>query len=78
MTPDQLASLTDILETEKRQLAAIDSKYAKEIEVIGKQKMAKKIEDERRHQREGRRSQEAKIAQQDAARADELLGQIEA
>src|SRR3989339_1897774 len=47
MTPDQIASLKDILETERRQLSAIDQKYAKEIKEIGNRKIIEKTGEER-------------------------------
>ncbi|MBU0766380.1 hypothetical protein KKF55_01160 [Patescibacteria group bacterium] len=77
MTPDQLSSLKDILDTEKKQLAAIDKKYAKEIETIGTKKLVEKTETERRKRRLGRREKETESQTQDTEVADDLLKQIE-
>jgi len=77
MTPDQLSSLKDILDTEKKQLAAIDKKYAKEIETIGAKKLVEKTEAERRKRRMGRRDKETASQTEDSEAADELLKKIE-
>ena len=77
MTPDQLSSLKDILDTEKKQLAAIDKKYAKEIETIGAKKLVEKTEAERRKRRMSRHEQESTAHAQDEEFADELLKKIE-
>ncbi|MCF7844519.1 MAG: hypothetical protein K9M03_01675 [Kiritimatiellales bacterium] len=77
MTPDQLSSLKDILDTEKKQLAAIDKKYAKEIETIGAKKLVEKTESERRKRRMGRQEKEAAAQSEDTQTAEQLLKNIE-
>src|SRR3989344_3156487 len=54
ITPDQVQSLRDILENERRQLAAIDKKYAQEIEKIGQTQFVQQTEAERKKKREER------------------------
>jgi hypothetical protein len=76
MTPDQLSSLKDILHTEKQQLAAIDQKYAKEIQAIGTQQMIKKREEEHRKRRAQRFQQEASQKASETAEAERLLQDI--
>jgi len=76
MTPDQLSSLKDILDTEKKQLAAIDKKYAKEIETIGAKKLVEKTEAERRKRRMSRHEKESAAKAEDTEAADDLLKQI--
>jgi len=77
MTPDQIASLNDILETEKSQLAAIDKKYAKEIEAIGSKKLVEKTQAERRKRRRSRHEKESEAKSADEQQAEKLLEQIE-
>jgi len=77
MTPDQRTSLTDILETEKKQLKAIDKKYAKEIERIGAQNLIHKTEQERRKKRKERSEVEEEAEAADEKVAEELLAQID-
>lgn len=77
MTPDQLSSLKDILDTEKKQLAAIDKKYAKEIKTIGAKKLVEKTEAERRKRRLGRHEKESASQTEDSEAAEELLKKIE-
>jgi len=78
MTPDQLASLKDILGTEKRQLAAIDKKYSKEINEINSQQLIQKTEQERHRRRMERQKKESAVEEKEEEKADELLKEIEA
>ena len=57
MTPDQVTQLRSILENERTQLAAIDAKYAKEIE-SGPESAAIRQTDEVRLQRRTERTKE--------------------
>ena len=77
MTPEQIQNLSEILENEKKQLAAIDEKYSDEIERIGEEQLVRKLEEERRHRRKTRTETE-KHAKDDAEkRAEDLLKKIE-
>jgi len=78
MTADQLKSLQDILETEKKQLAAIDKKYAKEIKEINSQQIVQKTEYERRKRRTERQKKETSFETQEEEKTEELLKEIEA
>lgn len=77
MTPDQIQNLRDILENEKKQLAAIDEKYKSEIETIGQAELVQQTEDERRKKRQERQSKEATHHEQEEQAANDLLKSIE-
>ncbi len=77
MTPDQIANLKEILVNERKQLDAIDKKYAKEIEQIGQEQLIKKIEEERTKRRDQRKNQEERAESADNAQAEDLLKQME-
>jgi len=76
MTPDQVQNLSEILVNEKKQLAAIDKKYAKEIEDIGSEELLKKTDTERRKRRENRKQTELKAAEEEDSHAEDILQQI--
>lgn len=77
MTPEQIQNLQDILTNEKTQLAAIDRKYAKEIESIGEKQLLEKVDQERRARREQRSKSEEDMRAQEEAHAAEILGKIQ-
>ncbi|PIR49180.1 hypothetical protein COU80_00320 [Candidatus Peregrinibacteria bacterium CG10_big_fil_rev_8_21_14_0_10_55_24] len=77
MTQEQRTSLTDILVTEKKQLKAIDEKYAKEIERIGAKNLVHKTEQQHRKMTAERTQVERSSAAKDEEIAQELLAQIE-
>jgi serine phosphatase RsbU (regulator of sigma subunit) len=77
MTPEQLSNLRDILENEKRQLAAIDKKYSKEIQQIDAQQMVQKTEEERRLRRQDLHKQEGATQQTEQEKEQELLRKIQ-
>lgn len=77
MTPEQIQNLKDILTNEKEQLAAIDRKYAKEIERIGEGTLLKQVEEERRKRRDERGKKEASNRQEEEAMTQDLLGKIQ-
>lgn len=77
MTPDQIQNLREILLNEKKQLAAIDQKYAKEIEQIGEQQLLKKTAEERTRRRHERSEAEAQSSEQEEEIEADLLRQIE-
>ena len=76
MTPDQVENLRGILENEKKQLAAIDKKYSKEIEQMGEAHLIKKTEEERRKRREERSSSEQKAEESEEEYSKDILEQI--
>jgi len=77
MTPEQIQNLKDILSNEKQQLAAIDKKYAKEIENIGENKLVQQVDEERRRRRDERSKTEQSAKQEEEERTQSLLGMIE-
>ena len=77
MTPEQIQNLRDILENERKQLAAIDAKYQTEIEKLGEAEVIRQTEEERRTRRLQRSSTEATHKEKEDAAADDLLKQIE-
>ncbi|MFH1444332.1 MAG: hypothetical protein ABIG34_03000 [Candidatus Peregrinibacteria bacterium] len=77
MTPEQIQNLRDILTNEKQQLAAIDRKYAKEIERIGETQLLQKVDDERRKRREKRHLTEEQSREKEEATSAEILGKIQ-
>ncbi|MDD3897321.1 MAG: hypothetical protein PHU04_05815 [Candidatus Peribacteraceae bacterium] len=76
MTPAQVQNLRDILENEKRQLATIDRKYAKEIGAIGEQQLLKKIQQARRERRQERSSHEESTEQEEQEEQQNILRKI--
>ena len=76
MTPDQVKNLSDILENERKQLAAIDAKYQTEIQRIGQTEVTRQTEEERKKRRDQRASSEDTDKKQEDAAADDLLKQI--
>jgi hypothetical protein len=77
MTPDQVKNLQDILDNEKKQLAAIDEKYAKEMQKIEQSETARASEEERRKKRENRQSAEQTNKTTEEVEAENLLKKIE-
>lgn len=77
MTPEQVQNLRDILLNEKRQLAAIDRKYAGEIEQIGQAQVIKQTEEDRRMRRQERRKAEMEAAEKEENKEEDILSQIE-
>lgn len=77
MTPEQQQSLRDILVNERDQLAAIDAKYAKEIQSVGEEQFIKQVGEERRARSEERAKAEQQDKSQESASADALLQQID-
>ena len=77
MTLEQIQNLKDILTNEKQQLAAIDRKYAKEIERIGESQLLQKVDEERRARREQRTKTEQDARTEEDAHAAEILGKIQ-
>ncbi len=77
MTPEQIQNLRDILDNEKKQLAAIDAKYQTEIDKLGQNEVVKQTDDERKKRRMERSSTESAHRQEEEKSAEEILRQIE-
>ena len=77
MTPDQVQNLRDILDNERKQLAAIDSKYQTEIDKLGQAEVVRQTEEERRARRQQRSSTEVTHKQEEDKATEDILKQIE-
>ena len=77
MTPEQIGNLRDILENERKQLAAIDTKYQTEIEKLGEAEVIRQTEEERRARRLQRVGSEASHKEREEEKTEDLLKQIE-
>ena len=77
MTPDQVENLRQILVNEREQLAAIDRKYAKEIEKIGQDQLVKRTQQQRQKRRQERTEQEQAAEQQEEEAVESLLDEID-
>ena len=77
MTPEQVTDLRGILDNEKKQLQAIDQKYAGDIEKMGKTEVRQQTDEERKKRRQERSQMEEAHANEAGQNADELLKQIE-
>lgn len=75
MTPEQLQSLRGILENEKRQLAAIDAKYAKAIAQSGG-KTIEQMAAEKQQQSSVRNAAEEEARKQEASATESILSEI--
>lgn len=77
MTPEQQRSLQDILENERKQLEAIDKKYAGAMEQMGQQKALEELSKEREAKAKERASVEESAKGEEEKAAEALLSQIE-
>jgi len=77
MTPDQVQNLHEILDNERKQLKAIDEKYAQQMNALGSEKSIKESETERREKREARTKAEQSHKTEEEKAADDLLRSIE-
>lgn len=77
MTPEQIKNLNDILVNEREQLAAIDRKYAKEIESTGSDQLLSKVQDERKKRRDDLSRKEQSHKEREEAAASEILQKIQ-
>lgn len=73
MTPDQLQQLRDILNNERKQLAAIDAKYSKEIDAIGQEQFMKQVAEERCRRREERAKKEKEVEKTEEEGAEQKI-----
>lgn len=80
MTPEQLKNLEDILVNEKRQLAAIDAKYAREASAGPGQGGAslEEIEQRIKSRKQERIARERQAAEKEGTKEDEILSKIQA
>ncbi len=78
MTPDQIQNLRDILENERKQLAAIDQKYSQDMDAIGQKQFINQVDEERRRRASERTGAESASKQEENKAADDLLNQINA
>lgn len=77
MTPEQVENLRDILESEKRQLAEIDKKYAPVMDAAMAKEEVIKTEENMRKRREERSQKEMTAEEQEEEKAKALLKKIE-
>lgn len=77
MTHEQIADLTAILENEKRQLQAIDRKYAAEIETVGQRERVRRTGEELRERRSQRQREEEAHGAHEEKQTEKILEQIE-
>ena len=76
MTPEQRENLQQILQNEKDQLAAIDEKYSKEMESLGKGKAVKEMAEKRKAKRQERHASESKAEEEEQRKEEEILQAI--
>ena len=77
MTPEQVQNLRDILDNEKKQLAAIDAKYQSDIDTVGSAETIRQTEEQRKTRRLERTGKETEHKKQEAQATDDILKQIE-
>lgn len=77
MTPEQLKNLEDILASEKKQLAAIDAKYSKEMQQAAGSATVASMEQKIRSQKQKRLESEAENMRREEEREQEILAQIQ-
>jgi len=77
MTPEQLKNLEEILSSEKKQLAAIDAKYSKEMTQVAGGAAVASMEQKIRSQKEKRREAEQADLQKEQTKEEEILSQIQ-
>ena len=77
MTPEQIKNLQDILDNEKKQLAAIDAKYQTEVGKIGNAELVRQTEEERKKKRTERSAKETAHKETEDKAAEDLLKQMD-
>ncbi len=77
MTPEQVDQLRDILTNERDQLAAIDAKYAQELNKAGAPQAIRQMEEARRTKRAERSAKEEAARNEEEQKAEELLDALE-
>ena len=76
MTPEQRENLQQILQNEKNQLKAIDAKYSKEMEKLGKGRSIEEMAKMRREKRASRKSSEIEAEEEETQKESEILRAI--
>ncbi len=77
MTPEQLKNLEDILSSEKKQLAAIDAKYSKEMSQAGSAAAVASMGQKIRSKKEQREQVEQEHSALEETKEAEILAQIQ-
>jgi hypothetical protein len=77
MTAEQIDQLKDILQNEHDQLAAIDAKYADELQKEKQGRSATDIGEERKIQRESRMTEEHRSRAEEQSAVEDILKNIE-
>lgn len=77
MTPDQVRQLRDILINERDQLAAIDAKYAQQLNQNRPSESVLRMEQDRRQQRSARSAHEQEEREKAEQKAAEILDTID-
>ncbi len=77
MTPEQIKNLFDILENERKQLAAIDAKYRTDADKIGQAATVRQTEEDMKKRRTERSAKEASHKEGEEKAAEDLLKQME-
>lgn len=78
MTPEQLKNLKDILESEKKQLAEIDAKYAKDASTVNTAVATVDIEQKMRSRKREREQKETEELEKEEMQESDILAQIQA
>src|SRR3989344_4443506 len=76
MTPEQIENLRQILQNEKDQLSAIDTKYKQEMATLGKGQKAEEMGKKRREKSETRKAKEQGVKEEDEGKGEEILKAI--
>jgi|TARA_B100001971_G_C18166953_1_gene524772 biopolymer transport protein ExbB/TolQ len=76
MTPEQLENLKQILANEKKQLAAIDAKYSKEMKKLNTGRTVQQMGKKQQEKRSSRQSKEQKVEEEEKEKEDEILKAI--
>lgn len=77
MTPEQLKNLEEILSSEKKQLAAIDAKYSKEMSQVAGSAAIESMDQKMKLQKEKRQQSEEEELRKEASKESEILAQIQ-
>ncbi len=77
MTAEQLKNLEDILSSEKKQLAAIDAKYSKEMTKVAGTAEVESMTQKIKSQNEKRRQTEEEDLKREQMKEEEILSQIQ-
>ena len=76
MTSEQVENLHQILQNERDQLAAIDTKYSKEMEKLGKGKSAEEVGKIRHERHAERTAKEQGSSEEEKAKEEQILKAI--